>query len=285
MDKLNSDQLRLFEAAEQRRRPGQMTPDQWMDAHKDDIAYHGTVRHDWEDAPTAHMGSRSAAEDRLDFIINHMSKNRSGVDDYFGTTSDDDGPIDLTAAMYMRRMAKEPHSLENMNVLSDKEDPIANVADAAHWESVGEGHMVPESVRQSTNNLYDGEIMSYDEEDTINNAIYNAEAALWGGQPVAYRNYSEGTGGFSYVVPRGSAKSWEQDVLEEKDAPETLRAYAKQRVDTGRAGMVPFKREVRGVGVPAQSTLDVKGVQYKPSLFEPLDRPHEVVNSYQFRTS
>lgn len=291
MSMLNEDQLRLFEPQEQQLRPGQMTPDQWTEAHYNDLVYHGTARSDWEEGPVAHMGTKRSAEGRVEDVVNELSRQSRGTqaaDRYLGPKVASrrnlllpPEPHDLTAAVHMRRLAKEPLEIDEPIDDSTLSDSIANRADLKYRKSLGHSfNEISESIRTSAN------WVPAEHEYRAEHEAVRAADALKEGTPVAYTNTSEGAGDTSYVVPKGAARSWEQDVLDDPDAPAASRAYAQQRKEAGTAGKVPFNMQVPSPERPIQNRLfDRDAIDGTDFWGKSVGSPSRTVNEYQFRTN
>lgn len=50
----------------------------------------------------------------------------------------------------------------------------------------------------------------------------------------------------SYVAPPEATTSWERDVLKAPRASEAAKRYARQRIDSGKEGSVPFREPHAG---------------------------------------
>jgi hypothetical protein len=246
------------------------------------------------------MGSLEAAEGRTKGVVDHARGDAAWAigymspedysDDYiheidlndYKITDPDDADygkegIPLEAKVHVRRLEGRRHTVpdpsrNNPAVSRNYSDIVANIADVKHWKEEGyEDWELSKSVKQTAGLAPDDNIDSKPH-------IAKAQAALSEGRPVAYKNYVEDTGNTSFVVPRGAARSWETDVMLDRSAPESLKAYARQRQATGKAGTTEF--DLRPDKLEPQATqLPIFGLSHKAF---PAEGKRRTLQSHQF---
>lgn len=227
--------------------PGEMGPDRWL--KQSNVAYHGSFRPDWDSAPYTHFGDKGAAVSRLQNVTPQLTSASmrqtyySGEDEIDTGEDEDTEPQTHTGRVYARRFSGNPHPTQ----FADAE------ANAAHYHTMRkEGYEdweVPNSIKHSLGSSGIRDSWAYRDAESspeISGPIGVAAQALETGRPISYRNDVErgdtDNPGVSYVGPRSSHTSWERDVINSPLGHPNMQRVARDRIDRGEEGAVPFEK-------------------------------------------
>ena len=304
-------QGQLFDRSTTRKQtPGEMPMDKWL--QQPGVAYHGTFRHDWDQAPYAHFGTEDTAVDRLKTAKSmlkssptHRASYYSGEDvgeDYeppekgmFGSE-----PEEHTGRLYAHKLdvAKD---VGGERYVSDMQ---ANSAQYHSLRKEGYEHWeIPPSITESSSSDVKERwhtASSYGEEPELKGQAGRAAHVLEQGKAVPYHNPYEGqqagkSANISYVAPRGSSHTWEEDVTQSPHASVFAQQFARQRQEQGLAGTVPHENTDRrspgsqtylSVNQPYHPNQRQKGPWLEPGrdTGKPLPAPKAKVSKTQFYT-
>lgn len=282
------EQLTLFDKSDYDTpapQPGEMSMDEWVETQNP--VYHGSMRSDWTEAPVHHFGSKGQAEFRVLDQASHIAHNASSNNSYYGLS--DKAPDEFTPVktehegrVYARRFVEPVAG----NRLTDEQ---ANAAEAGfRWE---ENEHVPSSTLGSSGMLapdfdkdgWGDNMATFDERSPDSREARSAMKNLQHGKAISYDNRFEtprpGEDNTSFVAPPEATTSWERDVLRSPRAAEGAKRFAKQRIDSGREGSVPFR-------VNQSHAFPNKQLSLEGKVHDKWDTPAEpsVVNSYQFQS-
>lgn len=284
--------------------------DNWIE--KNDVQYHGSFRSDWHNSPVAHFGKIGQAVTRLNMasrIVGGSAQNRAN---YYNGSSED--PVDWEDDSE-ETTEKEPQT-HTGRVYAHRIDPAApvtfsdadaNAGEMAHRLQSSEDWEIPASIKQS---IPDNDKPVFDESNNTSSGhtarAQVAERALGRGQPIKYKNIAEGDNEIdghqfswdrrdtptSTAAPRFAHHSWEDDVLhKDSGASRAAQDYAKQRIDQGTEGSVPFPSITAPGHIGEQSRLNVGSDYGGANDLVPringdhLSAPRRTLSSIQFQTS
>lgn len=304
-DYLNSEQLQLFDPGPAMPKdPSAMSPDEWHEAHADDLVFHSTFRGDeFRTSPSFHAGTQKSAQDRLRHVADTLRNSEWGRDRYYGRDPDfydwDDDPRageeeEHTGRMYAFYLPAEAQHTPLGGF--PQSDSLANTADLLHWtHNAGyESDEVPRSVDASSIQMIKSDVgrtgnpfkviksvMTKDIRMSQGRDLVNSVRALRDKKALPYVNAAEDRGSVSFVVPKHSgAKTWEDDVLAPgSQASPLAQSFAAQRKEQGTAGSVPITQDNKRVGLQLALPV-IPGGRPEKMLFA----SRSPISSIQFRT-
>lgn len=239
---------------ERKKTPGEMSPDEWMTHHGDDVQYHGTFRgHDWTDAPTVHSGTIGQAVMRLDHAATSIKHSPIFAHNYYTPDAGYDSVTDTIPDEPTTPHEGRIHAFRMAGGVYRQPvtDAEANDADYRYQILGGaESHQVSKSVKDSMSDAGNRLRRSLRDDPEMEVNPTPLTMSLDEGKAVKYRNTVENAQtidppddprrDFSHMVPRQSVTTWDNDVLASPHSSELARNYARQRIDRGQSGSVGF---------------------------------------------
>lgn len=304
------DDPRLFDPGPpDEKHVSELSPEEWLERHKDQLVYHGSFRSDeLRRAETLHAGTERSAMDRLG-VVEHMLRYSpiarvsyyypdidAEATDIFESLTDEEKEEGWKHVGRLHAFRLTPSSVHasgpNSGVVSDVD---ANSADLIH-HTVTKGYE-PWEVSRSIQDSSRPRLLSTIDQNSSNpirgvidhwqsggpRETLTAANALKRGKAVAYKNSAEDKGSLSYVIPQSAARTWEDDVLAPGSKASTMTmAYAEARRRSGSAGSIPIQPRTPHTFEGEQMAMNFDNPD-KP-LYEEILKPRVPLSEIQFKT-